>query len=460
MLSRLLAVGLVLATLSCTADREPVVRVDSGLLRGTETADYQRFRGIPFAAPPIGDLRWRSPRPPARWDGVRDATRPGDRCAQRGGGSEDCLYLDVTAPTTPGRRPVVVWMHGGGFIEEAGSDYDTRELAVRGDVVVVSPNYRLGIFGLLAYPGLAGSGGFALEDQQAALRWVRRNIGRFGGDPGNVTLVGESAGGKSACAHLASPSAAGLFHKVVLQSAPCTGTVPAGGLFPGLPAFPQWMPVSSRAADGAGAAAELGCSDVRCLRGLPTDALLAHHAAFMSPTYGSAVLPVDPDAAISAGRIHRVPVISGITRHEMVSLVMPPTATEYDTLLTTAFGPDAGRVAARYPGQDWAGVTTDRVFACPAVSRDAAMARRMPVWSYEFAEPVAAHAADLPYLFPEYGSVSPLGARMIGYWSTFAHTGRPGWPDYPATAVLASGAPEVVDLGAGHQCDFWATVGS
>jgi para-nitrobenzyl esterase len=443
------------------ATDETVVRVDGGWLRGTGTAEYQRFRGIPFAAPPVGDLRWRSPRPPARWDGVRDATRPGSRCAQRAGGSEDCLYLDVTAPTTPGRKPVVVWLHGGGFLEEAGSDYDTRELAVRGDVVVVSPNYRLGIFGLLAYPGLTGSGGFALEDQQAALRWVRRNVDRFGGDPGNVTLVGESAGGKSACAHLASPSAAGLFDKVVLQSAPCTGTVPAGAMFPGLPAFPQWAPTAARAPDGAAVALSLGCRDLRCLRGLPTRALLEHHAAFMSPTYGSAVLPVDPDAAISAGRTHRMPVVSGITRDEMALM---GTAAEYETQLATAFGADAGRVAARYPAGAWAAVTTDRVFACPAVARDAALARRMPVWSYEFAEPgpdgLAAHGSDLPYLFPEYGSVSPLSARMIGHWATFAHTGRPGWPDHPATAVLASGGPALVDLGATHQCDFWATVHS
>ncbi|WP_281368567.1 carboxylesterase family protein [Kibdelosporangium persicum] len=365
------------------------------------------FQGIPYAEPPVGDLRWRSPRPPAAWTGVRDVTTPGARCAQTrshqgnpGSENEDCLFLDVTVPRGgAARKPVFVWLHGGGFTEEAGSDYDARRMAVSGDVIVVTPNYRLGIFGLLAYPGLAGSGGFALEDQQAALRWVQRNIGRFGGDPRAVTLAGESAGGKSICGHLASPAAAGLFQRVILMSAPCTGTVPAGAMFPGLEAFPQWTHAGERAGDGAKVATDLGCPDIACLRRLTTKDLLAKHHEFISPTYGNAVLPRNPDAAITAGRIHKVPTLSGITKDEMTYLAMlfydladrPISGDQYKALLHKAFGEThAPRVEQRYPvsryaspSQAWSAVTTDVVFACPTARRN----KDMGAWSYEFAEP-------------------------------------------------------------------------
>nr|WP_052478926.1 carboxylesterase family protein [Kibdelosporangium sp. MJ126-NF4]CEL21296.1 putative carboxylesterase [Kibdelosporangium sp. MJ126-NF4]CTQ96137.1 putative carboxylesterase [Kibdelosporangium sp. MJ126-NF4] len=481
---------------AASSARPDRVRVDSGWLQGAEAADYRLFQGIPYAAAPVGDLRWRSPQPPANWSGVRDATTPGPRCAQlaspqgnKGSTAEDCLFLNVTVPRGgAARKAVFVWLHGGGFTEEAGSDYDARRLAVSGDVVVVTVNYRLGIFGLLAYPGLAGSGGFALEDQQAALRWVRRNISRFGGDPGNVTLAGESAGGKSVCGHLASPSAAGLFQRVILMSAPCTGTVPAGAMFPGLPAFPQWMPTSQREPDGQRVAADLGCADMTCLRHrLSTEKLLTKHHEFISPTFGNAVLPQDPAAAIAGGTTHEVAVVSGITKNEMsytatifYDLVgKPVTGPQYESLLTTAFGEHADRVARRYPlsrfvspSQAWAAVTTDVVFACPTAKRD----KDLGAWSYEFAEPSppvpgltfppgAPHASDLPHLFPGYDErQSAVSQRMIDYWTTFTRTGKPAdqrvWPRHPATIALtsAAGNPARVDFTAAHQCAFWDTV--
>ncbi|MGW2994628.1 carboxylesterase family protein, partial [Streptomyces sp. NPDC001193] len=193
-----------------------VVRTDHGLVRGVSHGSYTTFLGIPYAAPPTGPLRWRAPVPPAGWRGVRDATTAGQRCVQMPTpgagavlGSEDCLHLNVTTPTpkTAGaKRPVLVWMHGGAFLGGSGGDYRTERLALRGDAVVVTVNYRLGIFGYFGHPGLGSAPPFGLADQQAALRWVRSNAERFGGDPANVTLFGESAGALGICAHLTSPT--------------------------------------------------------------------------------------------------------------------------------------------------------------------------------------------------------------------------------------------------------------
>jgi para-nitrobenzyl esterase len=209
-----------------------VVRTDDGPVRGLLAGDHRTFEGTPYAAPPVGPLRWASPRRPTPWTAPLPATRPGSPCAQTGGfpgdppsDTEDCLYLNVTTPArTDGRKlPVMVWIHGDGFYQSFGGIYGAELLATKGDVVVVTFNYRLGAFGFLAHPAL-DSGNFGLEDQQAALRWVRRNAAAFGGDPGNVTIFGESAGGASACTHLAAPASAGLFHRTIAWSGPCTLT--------------------------------------------------------------------------------------------------------------------------------------------------------------------------------------------------------------------------------------------
>jgi para-nitrobenzyl esterase len=181
-----------------------VVLTDAGPVRGTVTDDHHRFQGIPYAASTAGELRWRPPQPVRPWAQVRDATRPGPMCPQQPSSYaevaslvEDCLCLNVTVPKAAGPqrpRPVLVWIHGDGAIG-AGSFFDARRLATIGDVVAVTINYRLGIFGAFGYPGLDGSGAFGLQDQQAALRWVARNAAAFGGDPGNVTVFGESYGG-------------------------------------------------------------------------------------------------------------------------------------------------------------------------------------------------------------------------------------------------------------------------
>ena len=212
-----------------------VVHTTSGAVRGTLAGGYRTFAGIPYAAPPVGRLRWTSPQKAKTWTGTRDATQPGNACPQTAGflgdpasDTEDCLYLNVTTPRNTGENklPVMFWIHGGGFYSGSGSLYGAQRLATEGNVIVVTLNYRLGVFGFLAHPALDGkthkSGDYGLEDQQAALRWVHDNAKAFGGDAGNVTLFGESAGGISTCSHLAAPASKGLFQRAIIQSGPCT----------------------------------------------------------------------------------------------------------------------------------------------------------------------------------------------------------------------------------------------
>ncbi|MCZ4102480.1 MULTISPECIES: carboxylesterase family protein [Streptomyces] len=236
--------------------------------------------------------------------------------------SEYCLYLNVTMPTPKPagqKRPVLVWMHGGAFLGGSGSDYSTEQLAVRGDTVVVTVNYRLGIFGYFGHPGLGSAPPFGLADQQAALRWVRANAERFGGDPGSVTLFGESAGALSICAHLTSPTAVGLFQRAVLQSGSCLMSFPRGALGPGMPAYEPFASESDVQTAGAEAARQLGCTAgggdevLACLRGQSTDRLATAQLmqSFNRPAFGNALLPVAPGQALASGHFHRVPVIQG-----------------------------------------------------------------------------------------------------------------------------------------------------
>ncbi|GAA2756039.1 carboxylesterase/lipase family protein [Actinopolymorpha rutila] len=514
-----------------TPDR-PVVRTDRGLVAGTATGDYRLFQGIPYAAPPTGRLRWANPRPAAHWDGVRPATRPGNPCPQTpgevpgGSTTEDCLYLNVTTPASAGTkdtagtkntagpkrtRPVVVWVHGGGFTSGAGSSYDARRMAVRGDVVVVTVNYRLGVFGYFALPGLRGGGDFGLQDQLAALRWVRHNIGAFGGDPHNVTLAGESAGGMSTCAFLTAPAAAGLFQKGIMQSGSCLLEWPENTWYPGMPAFAPYAPLAEVEEFGKETAADLHCADPRtalalaCLRKVEPEKLLGVDQPYNMPAYGTPLLPRDPAEALRTGHFRKVPVISGGNRDEGAGNAaalennQPLTEQAYLDLLTGTFGADAGRqVAAHYPvaafgtpAQAWAAVISDRPWACPTLRGNQLLARRTTTYAYEFADRTApdlgappppnfrlgaAHALDLPYVFDfsAYGlhldlAQQRLSDQMVGYWTRFAATGNPNGPGLPAwrafgpgdtaapaLATRADGGVAPVDLAARHQCGFWA----
>ncbi|HZD38547.1 MAG TPA: carboxylesterase family protein, partial [Actinomycetes bacterium] len=233
-------VGAGAARASTTRDG-PVVATGNGPVRGMSGATVRSFLAIPYAAPPVGELRWRPPQPAASWRGVRDATEPAPYCPQpptpygRASTSEDCLYLNVLTPAdaNPGDRyPVMFWIHGGALLVGGSAGYDPSRLVAKG-AIVVTINYRLGMLGFLAHPALSAqspqhaSGNYGLMDQQAALAWVRRNIAHFGGDRGNVTIFGESAGGLSVHSQLASPLAAGLFERAIVQSGAYSLTQPS-----------------------------------------------------------------------------------------------------------------------------------------------------------------------------------------------------------------------------------------
>jgi para-nitrobenzyl esterase len=498
-----------------------VVHTDAGPVRGTVTDDYRLFQGIPYAASTAGELRWRPPQPVRQWTQPRDATRPGPMCPQQPSSyaevaslAEDCLCLNVTVPRAAGPqrpRPVMVWIHGDGAIG-AGSFFDARRLATVGDVLVVTINYRLGIFGAFGYPELEGSGTFGLQDQQAALGWVARNATAFGGDPSNVTVFGESYGGLSTSAHLVAPGSAGLFHRAILQSGFALMDLPAGGIFPGLPAVAWygWRAAAEVEALGAAVAAQLECSDaataLACLRGVPVPELFAHAQPFQPYGFGNRVLPEVPAQALRDGRFHRVPFISGSTRDEHRLFVglfrvlagQPVTAEQYPRLLAEAFGEHAEQVQARYPlsayrspNLAWATVLTDRMWARSTFAQHRLLAQQVPVYAYEFADrqapmylpfpedfpPGAFHAAEVPYLFPDQRFLADstpaqrrLSEQMLRYWANFAHAADPNGPDLPPwppfddarplphVQSLAPGPDGIgpVDYAAEHQLDFWS----
>ncbi|WP_083672772.1 carboxylesterase/lipase family protein [Micromonospora sp. CB01531] len=501
---------------------QAVVVTDSGALRGTVATDHRTFSGIPYAAPPVGDRRWRAPLPPHPWQTVRDATRPASPCLQMGGpagsavvGSEDCLYLNITTPAGRNARhlPVMVWLPGGGFVSGSGSDYDPTRLAVSGRVVVVTVNYRLGALGFLDHPALAptepAAGNFGIADQQAALRWVGRNIARFGGDAHNITLAGQSAGAYSTCTQLASPPAAGLFQKAIVQSGPCGNSMVT-------------RPVAQTR--GTQMARDLGCSAANdvpaCLRGVAASRLvgIGGDRVFTAtariadlpwlPVAGTPMLPYQPLEAMRRGLAARVPLIQGSTRDEMRPFVgvnydfqgHPLTADQYPGVLAQVFGADAAGVLARYPASAYpspgvalATVLTDRGHkfgGCTVLSADQAASRRAPVYAYEFAEDPGqvvggfamgvGHGAELPYLFDgAYNDPggSPvlnrqqqrLSREMIGYWSNFAATGNPnrtGLPHWSAyrgdgrllSLVAGTAGITSTDFRRDHQCGFWNAI--
>ncbi|CAM5643818.1 Para-nitrobenzyl esterase [Streptomyces alboniger] len=464
------------------------VRTDAGLVRGARAGAHRIFRGIPYAGPPKGRHRWAPPRPVQPWKGVRDATKPGPLCpqvpssyAQISSTEEDCLALNVTTPPAAERRraaPVLVWIHGDGSVG-GGAFFDGRRLAQRG-LLVVTVNYRLGVFGGLALPGLRGSGTFGLQDQRAALTWVRDNAGAFGGDPGNVTVAGVSFGASAVAGHLTSPASKGLFHRAVMASGEAVMDMPAGAMGPGVPGYPWYVWRTGREMEDITTemTSSLGCRERRpqrtlaCLRALPVKTILkVPHImnAFQAFGYGNTTLPELPPTALRGGRFHRVPVLSGATRDEHRTFVgmmydavgRKFTEADYRRALRTAFGKaSAKRVRAEYPtaaypspALAWSTVITDRMWARGTQDQHDALARHVPVYAYEFADrdapmflPLpgdfdfgAFHAGDIPYLFED-ETAEPrftpaqrrLSATMSAYWATFARTGRPGATGLPA----------------------------
>ncbi|MEU8589484.1 carboxylesterase family protein [Streptomyces sp. NPDC048664] len=479
------------------------VRTHDGPVRGTAHDGYRTFDGIPYAKPPVGSLRWAPPRPASAWSGTWEATRPRSACPQPAGevpgGStdEDCLHVNITTPDDAGParpRPVIVWLHGGGFTTGAGSSYDAHRMATRGNVVVVTVDYRLGALGFLAHSGLPGSGTFGLADQQAALRWVRAEIGAFGGDAHDVTLAGESAGGYSVCAQLASPAAGGLFDRAIIESGPCTGS-------PDRPFAPSSVPLSTARAQGEDLAARVGCGSARdaaaCLRRVGVSRLLAAQDGDQHPSYGTPLLAVDPAAALTAGRLRRVPVLIGHNHDEgdgwAAGFVLAGHPVTPDTWpdIARSFFPSPGQARAivrAYPvhrtdgGPVFGAVIGDADFACPTARTEALLATRTPVWRYEFADehappltpgtspfPLGApHASELPYLFDLGGRPRALtGAQhrladaMIDYWTRFARTADPNAPTsrhWPRQTVLSLAPDHIAPTHTSrsrHHCPFW-----
>ncbi|WP_051935494.1 carboxylesterase/lipase family protein [Deinococcus sp. YIM 77859] len=479
---------------------------------GREASGLRVWQGIPYAAPPVGDRRWRAPQPAPIWVGERDASRPGNVCLQRGQlgsggtrGSEDCLYLNVYAPAGATRAPVMVWIHGGSFRSGAGSDYDGRVLAREQGVIVVTLNYRLGPLGFLAAPGLLEgrtTGNYGLLDQQAALRWVRENVAAFGGDPANVTVFGESAGGMSICDQLAAPGAAGLFDRAILQSGPCTPAI-------------NTVPVADALKTGAAYARALGCpeGDATCLRAVPAERLLATEvpgrrapgSVALPPVYGDAVLPRSPQEAFQTGAVNRVPVLIGSNLDEGTLFVAPLgrerdlPVWQYWALVALLERWNAPRLLVHYASRDYdtvglaaAAFVTDGLFACPVNDITRALARFMPVYAYEFRDRNAPsqlkptgtiprygayHAAELISVFgtPLTGLADPAQftplqadlARIIrAYWANFARSGNPNGLGLPQWPPFNSVEGQVLTLEPGrvapttlfrqeHRCDLW-----
>ncbi len=489
-----------------------VVRTDSGAVRGIVADDHRLFRGIPYAQPPVGQLRWQSPQRPDRWSGVRDASQPADRCFQLSPGSlvaqgsEDCLHLNVTTPGTRrhGLKPVIVWLHGGGLSFGSANDDDAHRLARDGDVVVVSPSYRLSVLGFFGHRRLSDSGGFGLQDQQAALRWVQRNAVAFGGDPRRVTLMGVSGGSQAVCMHLTAPASVGLFDRAFMQSGSCSMTIPRHGLTLNDPGGGPLVSLAEAERHGAAAATTLGCTDpataIACLRTKsPADLLTTWQGAVIQTpaAFGGPVLPTDPRVVLARGDFHRVPVITGTTRDESTvnasSLPQPFTDERYRGLLAESYGARATAVAAEYPSSDyispgkaWSTLSTDRIWTCPQLTDARRMARWTPTYEYEFADrnaprgyftfpddvPAGAfHSADVAYFFDVAGfetRFTPAQQRLIqqmtGYLSRFAATGNPNGRGLPVwdrllgsnVQSLAPSAVGPVDVAAGHHCAFWA----
>ena len=466
-----------------------VVATANGSIRGVTEAGVTRFLGVPFAAAPIGNLRWQPPQAVAGvWPGVRNAIHFGPSCAQTltlgvfaaKSQSEDCLYLNVFAPNQVENHaalPVFVWIYGGGLFDGESNDYDGSKLALNGKVVVVTINYRLNVFGFLALPGLQAEGStyanYGLMDQQAALRWVKANIAQFGGDPANVTISGESSGAQSVLLHLISPSAAGLFQRAIVES---------GSLLPDIVSY------ATAQERGAAFARTLHCDrpspaeTVSCLRQLSVDQIqngAPHFMGLPSITQDGTVIVQSFADAILSGTFNKVPVLDGTNQDEFRFVLAveqkaggaPFTPAAYAERVSKgegfvrAAGGATDRVLARYPADRYASpelayaaVATDASFnsSCDALTLDGALARFVPTYAYLFADETAPsyfpgaaiplgayHTAELQYLFPLYhgasGEAHPLDAEqsrlsdaMVRYWSSFARTGDPGTPGLSA----------------------------
>ena len=493
-----------------------IVSTTAGQLRGAAEGGLHVFRGIPFAKPPLGELRFRAPEPPETWTGVRDALAFGPAALQAASPvgaalamdiaetDEDCLYLNVWTPSTEGRRPVMVWVHGGAFVIGSGSQplYDGAALAVRGDVVVVTLNYRLGLFGFLHGKTLCGdaldsTGNEAILDQVAALRWVRDEIAAFGGDPANVTVFGESAGAISVSALLGMPAARRLFRKAILESGSANLVTTAAA--------------ASETTAAILAHFGLAPGEAAKLRAIPAAELLKAQTAVTprsggvdyGPVIDGRVLPRSPFEAVADGETRGIAIIGGTTLDELklfafmdpgvfqlteaglrarIEAVVPGRG---DEAIATYRAAREGRAESVTPYETYEAIMTDNAMRYPVNRLLELQSRHTPqTYSYLFTHPSpslagmlgACHAIDLPFVFGTYGlaamkpfagqgaAVEALSARVQDAWLSFARTGNPSheglplWPGYDSktrsTMILG---PECHVEGAPREAEraFW-----
>jgi para-nitrobenzyl esterase len=453
-----------------------VITVEGGQLQGVVAEGIVSFKNIPYAAPPIGALRWRAPQPAPTWTGIRAADHWGNECMQQQFAadlaissqpmSEDCLTLNVWSPPSVGKAPVMVWIHGGGFVNGSAARelYDGRHLAAAG-VVVVTINYRLGRFGFFAHPALTAlakdepTGNFGFLDQIAALRWVQRNIAAFGGDPGNVTVFGESAGGGSVNVLMIAPAARGLFHKAIVQS---------GGGRDTLPKLWQKLPDGTASAEARGlafAASVKAANHADALRALPAKSVVGGlHMGDMQPdTYSGPMLDgilltKDVSEAFAQGEQQRIPYLIGTMDHEAGILFMNQEQAKKTLKIipgdAAALGPlyDPGKsgdiiMVAAEAGSDWIFVEPSRYLARLAARTG------QPTYWYRFSYVAEAHkkvmaramhSTDVPYVFNTWDRTKyPVAEQdratsqlIEGYWTSFAKHGDPNgaartpWPRF------------------------------
>ena len=508
------------------SDNGPTANTIEGKVQGYTKDGVNIFLGIPYAAPPVGKLRWQPPQPVKKWKGVLDATHYANTCPQvttlgpfagPASANEDCLYLNVFTTSNKGhKKPVLVWIHGGGNITGESNDYDASKLATGGpngkDTVVVVMNYRLGLFGYLSQTALNNEGhlwgNYGILDIQAVLRWVQRNAAKFGGDPTRVALGGQSAGALNTVANQLSPLAAGLFNRAIYESSPISS-------------LPTAASALQKGNDFATAAGCTSGNVAKCLRNLSPARILqlqgtpnANGSYTTQAFVDGTIIPIQPEAAWTSGRFNKMPTMGGSTKDEgnfgtaiteyfSGPPQVPMTVDQYNARIT-------GDVAAQYPLSNYDGnpqlaynrASTDQG-KCSSLHVLKAWGPQMKTYAYDFTyqnspfyfpkmpgfQPLAYHTADIQFLFQNWhggnlgvnldpvtgvprelqGAEVTLSDQLVAAWTNFAATGNPNgtgnspWPKVAGGAVtfLNQNVPlsttSEADYRAAYKCDFWDT---